>query len=180
MIPSRLFEIIEEQVAVKFTGKVNVLSNVSRQYLGHLLFLEGELVDVVFQTLSGAKAFYQIILKELQHKSFHFVIEPEIVQEQQKRLGFSLNFLSSKISDYVRIHQDTLKLRPPQNVRLMVDARYLFNHDDWQKSDYEVLKTLTEWSKVDDVFENCPLYEFEITNTLVKLRKMGALKILPM
>ena len=57
----KILPIIEEQIAVEFTGKVNILSNFNRQYLGHFVFKNGELVVKNGEVQTRKKATTQII-----------------------------------------------------------------------------------------------------------------------
>ena len=42
---SKVLGVVEEQIAVQFTGKVNILATFNRQFLGHILFKNGEKVE---------------------------------------------------------------------------------------------------------------------------------------
>ena len=80
---SKIISLIEEQLAVGFTGKLNVLSNYNRQYLGHILFKNGDLIQATFNKTDGKKALFQIILEEEVGHKFNLVLEPELVEEKE-------------------------------------------------------------------------------------------------
>jgi hypothetical protein len=67
----KILGIIEEQLAVQFTGKINILASFNRQYLGHILFKNGEIFEVLFNGHKSLKAFYQLIIKEYSLQSFY-------------------------------------------------------------------------------------------------------------
>jgi hypothetical protein len=81
---SRILAAIEEQIAVKFTGKVNILASYNRQFLGHVLFINGELIHVFFNKHMGLKAFYHLLIQEYSLQSFDYVVEPELVEEKDR------------------------------------------------------------------------------------------------
>lgn len=175
---SRVLNVIEEQVAVQFTGKVNVLSSYNRQFLGHILFKHGELIQVAFNGQKGLKAFYSIIIQEYSLQSFDYVVEPELVEEKERQIHYPFAVIKNKVGDEIRKHKESLKFRPPENIKILIDAEFLEDSLPVTPQEFEVLSTLTEWSSPNDLYQNCNLLDHEITLSLVSLRKKGALKIL--
>ena len=169
---------IEEQIAVQFTGKVNVLSTFNRQYLGHILFKDGNIFQVVFNGYKGLKAFYQLIIQEYSLQSFNYVVEPEVVEDKERQIHYPYAVIRNKMSDVIKQYRDSLKFRPPENVRILIDAEFLEDSLPVSPQEFDVLETLTEWSNPFDVYQHCPLLDHEITWALVSLRKKSALKII--
>jgi hypothetical protein len=85
---SKLLNVIEEQVAVQFTGKVNVLASFNRQFLGQIFFKNGEIFQVTYHGQKGLKAFYQILVDEYSLQSFEYVVEPELVDESERKIHY--------------------------------------------------------------------------------------------
>lgn len=173
----QLLNTIEEQIAVQFTGKVNVLSNFNRQYLGHLLFKNGEIYQVVFQAQKGLKAFYQLIIQEFSLQSFTYVVEPEVVEEKERQIHYPYAVIKNKMTDVIKQYRDSLKYRPPENVKILIDSDFMDDTLLVTPQEFDVLETLTEWSSPFDIYQHCPLLDHEITMALVSLRKKSALKI---
>lgn len=173
-----LVSIIEEQASLNFTGKINVLSKINRQFLGHILLKDGELIEVKYKNIFGIKAFYQIAIDEFILHAFQFVVEPEIVEISIRKIHFPFAVLKNKIGDVLKSYQQTAKLRPPQELKVVADVKFLEKTVDLDQNEFEVLRTLTEWSVVKDIYEKCNLLDHEITSSLVSLRKKGALKII--
>jgi hypothetical protein len=169
---------IEEQIAVQFTGKVNVLSTFNRQYLGHILFKNGEIYQVVFQNFKGLKAFYQLIIQEFSLQSFNYVVEPEVVEDKERQIHYPYAVMRNKMSDVIKQYRDSLKYRPPENVKILIDAEFLEDTLPVTPQEFEVLEILTEWSSPYDIYQHCQLLDHEITMALVSLRKKSALKII--
>ena len=173
----KIIPVIEEQVAVQFTGKLNILASFNRQYLGHILFKNGEIFQVVFQNYKGLKAFYQLIIQEFSLQSFTYVVEPEVVEEKERQIHYPYAIIKNKMSDVLKQYRDSLKFRPPENVKIVIDAEFMEDTLPVTPQEFEVLETLTEWNKPYDIYQHCQLLDHEITLALVSLRKKSALKI---
>lgn len=175
---SKLMNVIDEQMSVQFTGKVNVLATFNRQFLGHILFKDGEVIQVTFNGMSGMKAFYQLIIREYSLQSFDYVVEPELVDEKDRKIHYPFAVIRNKMDDVIRLYKESLKLRPPENVKILIDSEFMQDGLPVTSQEFDILVTLTEWSGPFDVYKNCQLLDHEITMGLVSLRKKGALKIL--
>lgn len=178
MFDSKLFGVLEEQASVKFTGKVNVLSNFNRQFLGHLLFRHGDVVAVVFQGHRGEKGLYHLLIQEHALQSFEYVVEPEVVDEGIQETALGINQLREKMSKSLELYQRSLKQKPPENVKIVIDPGFIEDSLPVTHQEFEVLCALTEWHHAHDIYQHCPLLDHEITCALVGLRKKNALKIL--
>jgi hypothetical protein len=175
---SKVLYVVEEQMAVQFTGKVNILASFNRQFLGHILFKNGEVIQVVFNGLKGLKAFYHLIIQEYSLQSFDYVVEPELVDEKERQIHYPFPVIRNKLTEVIKNYKESLKLRPPENIKILIDSEFLEDSLPVSPDEFEVLSTLTEWSTPSDVYLHCPLLDHEITQALVSLRKKGGLKIL--
>lgn len=173
----KILTVIEDQIAVRFTGKVNILSAFNRQYLGHILFLNGEILQVTYQQLQGLKAFYKVLIEEFSLASFEFIVEPEVVEEKERRIHYPFAVIKNKLAEVVKQYRDSLKFRPPENVKVLIDPDFLDDTLPVTPQEFQVLETLTEWNRAFDIYQHCDLLDHEITFALVGLRKKGALKI---
>ena len=175
---SKLLNVIEEQVAVQFTGKVNVLASFNRQFLGQIYFKNGDIIQVTFHQQKGLKAFYQILVDEYTLQSFEYVVEPELVDESERKIHYPYAVLKNKLGDVLKLYRESLKLRPPDNIKIILDAEFLEDSLEVTPQEYDVLMNLTDWNNPQDLYQHCELLDHEITLALVSLRKKGALKIL--
>lgn len=173
----KILPILEEQVAVEFTGKVNILSNFNRQYLGHFVFKDGELIQVYFQQMTGLKAFYHVILQEYSLKSFNYIVEPEIVDDKERKIHYPFGVIKNKMMEVIKKYSESLKYRPPENVKIHINPHFLNQDEQVTNQEFEVLKTIADWTRPYDIYQHCDLLDHEITWCLVGLRKKGALKI---
>jgi hypothetical protein len=175
---SKVLAVIEEQIAVQFTGKVNILASYNRQFLGHILFKHGEVIQVTFNGNSGLKAFYQLIIQEFSLQSFDCVVEPELVEENERQIHYPFSVIRNKLAEVLKLYRESLKLRPPGHVKILVNADFIDDTLPVTPQEFDVLSTLTEWNTTSDIYQHCQLLDHEITHALVSLRKKGALKIL--
>lgn len=175
---SKVMGVIEEQIAVRFTGKVNILASFNRQFLGHILFKDGDVIQVTFNANKGLKAFYQLIIQEYSLNSFDYVVEPELVNDDQRQIHYPFLVIKNRMSDVLKLYRESLKLRPPENVKILIDAEFIEDTLPVTPEEFDVLKTLTEWNNPFEIYQHCELLDHEITMALVSLRKKGALKII--
>jgi hypothetical protein len=174
----KIMSVIEEQLAVEFTGKVNILATYNRQYLGHVLFKNGEVIQVVFNGHRGLKAFYQLIIQEYSLQSFDYIVEPEVVDEKERQIHYPFAVIKNKMNGVLKLYRESIKLRPPDNVKILIDSEFFYDTLPVGPQEFEVLSTLTEWNNAFDIYNRCALLDHEITGALVSLRKKGALRII--
>ncbi len=174
----QIFQVLDEQIVVGFTGKVNILSKTNRQYLGHLLLKNGEVIQAYYRSVSGLKAFYNIVISDYELEPIVFVVEPETVEEKQRGIHFPYTVLKARTQDVLSKYHSTIKLRPSGNLKLLVKADFLADKAEVTPEEFEVMSTLSDWNLVKDIYQNCNLVDYEITLALVGLRKKGALKVI--
>jgi hypothetical protein len=175
---SKVLGVLEEQIVVGFTGKVNILATYNRQFLGHILFKNGEILQVLFDGQGGLKAFYRLIIQEHLLKSFDYVVEPEVVEDKERQIHYPYAVIKNKLQDVIQKHQEYSKHRPPDNIKIIIDGAFLKETTPVTPQEFTVLETLTEWSNPYEIYQNCDLMDYEITGALISLRKKGALKTL--
>ena len=159
----KIVHAIEEQISVQFTGKVNILSQFNRQYMGHLLFKNGEILQVIFQGHKGLKAFYQLVIQEYSLNSFAYIVEPEVVEDNERHIHYPYAVLKSKMAEVMKLYRESIKMRPPENVKIIIDSEFIGDSIPVTPNEFEVLVTLTEWNTPYDIYQQCPLLDHEIT-----------------
>ncbi len=175
---SRVLSVIDEQLAVEFTGKVNILSSLNHQFLGHILFIGGDVIQVIFLKHRGIRAFCELFIQEYALQSFDYVVEPELVEEKERQIHYPYSILKQRLLGVVQMHREALKFRPPENIKIILDSEFLQDTLPITAREFDVLKTLAEWNSPSDLYQHCELMEHEITHALISLRKKGALKVL--
>ena len=169
---------IEEQTTFGFTGRLNILNRTTGQYLGIVLIADGLIVDCKYGGLKGEKALYLALFDDMDHTPLKFIVEPEVVLDEHR--GFSLTFEDFKVTSqklYLK-HRESKELRPPMDLKLILNGDFISIGDDVTAAEFKLMNVLTEYSLVEDIYNNCDLYDFEITAGLVSLRKKKAIKVI--
>lgn len=168
---------IEEQTTFGFTGRVNILNRISGQYLGIVLLADGTIVDCNYSGLKGEKALFLALFDDMDHTPLKFIVEPEVVPEEHKNFCLSFEDFKNKSQKLYLKHRESKALKPSMDLRLMLNGDFISIGDDVSDIEFKLMNVLTEYSLVSDIYNNCDLYDFEITQALVSLRKKKAIKV---
>lgn len=172
-----LFDSLDEQTSVRFTGRLNVLDRLSRQLIGLVILKDGEILRCDYRGVFGLKAFYNMAIESAQLVLQDFVVEPEIIGTDLREIHFDYPVLKARAKQAIERFMQHSAHRPPDALRLMVRPDFISTKQDpISDTEFRVLCSLTEWSKVEDLYRNCPLQDYEITEALVNLRKKEAIK----
>lgn len=172
-----LLSTLEEQAIFGFTGKVNLIKSDNRQFLGDVTQKDGLVVDAQYKGLGGKKALYTALIDDVDAGGMSYIVEPELVEETQIIFEVSVDELKDQARAKFEHYQRSQKLRPPDEIRLLVDPDFIIEGVDVTSDEFEVLAGLSEYNKVGDIYKNVNLLEYEITNALVSLRMKKALKV---
>lgn len=173
-----LFEVLDEQVVVAFTGRINVLDQSSREFLGAVYLKNGEVIETKYAGASGEKSFYRLVTHDFNPTyNYRYIVEPELVSEIRK-IHYPYSVLKRRASKIVEELQKSISLRPPNNLKLIINSEILTNDTKITETEFRLLSTISDYSEVEKIYENSSLLDFEITNSLVSLRKKRALKVI--
>ena len=180
-----LLDLLLEQTNFNFTGKINILKGKSNQFVGAIYQLEGQVVRFDYKALKGKKALFQLVV-DIENEDpgrtqndgvYKFVPEPEIVEGNDIEFRFAPQDIGEIIEKASLYAKDEGKLRPPGHLRLLINPDFAIQGDIVGQVEYDLLVLLTEYSKVEDLYSHSELLDFEITSSLVSLRKKGAIKV---
>lgn len=175
---TNLIEILKEQASFGFTGKINLLSKGSGQFLGVIYQDEGFIVGAQIRDLKGKKALLKMIFDDIEsNEEFKFIVEPEVVESEVMTIKLSVDELKKEAQAHFQEYLTAKKLRPAAHLKLVVDAQIIMDTTDLTAQEFDVLAVITEWCKVSDIYKYTKLMEFEITHALVSLRKKRAIKV---
>ena len=169
---------LEDQIAVGFTGRINVLNRSNKQYLGQVLLLEGSLLHIEFQKLKGEKAFYTIYLKEHENALFSYVVEPELVDGIERSVHFPYSSLKQRLQKIVEDYEIGKQQKPPENLKILINPAFIKEGEQVTHQEYDLLATISDYSLISDIYKNANLLDYEVTMSLVSLRKKGAFKVI--
>lgn len=172
-----VFNSLDEQTAVRFTGRLNILERISRQMVGLIILKDGEIYRCDFRGSYGLKAFFNITIECAQLIQLDFIVEPEIISDDSREIYLSYEDLKTQSVEAIDKYVQSSTQKPPLSLRLMIRSDFLSpDREELSDTEFRVLCTLTEWSKVEDIYRNCPLQDYEITEALVDLRRKEAIK----
>lgn len=173
-----LLGLIEEQMAVHFDGKINTLQTSNRQLLGSIYIREGALIRVDYKNQGGLKALFNIYIDTLADDLISLVVEPEIVDHVDKNIHHPFKMVTNKLSQFMTEYEAHKKLKPPADVKLMIQPGFIEKGDKISENEFAVLATMSDYNKTEEIYKNCTLLEYEVTKALISLRQKGALKVI--
>lgn len=173
-----LIEVLREQTSFGFTGKVNVLSGDSGQFLGVVYQQEGFVVGASFANLKNKKALVKMIFDDVEsNHHFKFIVEPEVLSDEQVTMKLTVEEVKKEIQAHYQEYQETKKFKPNPEIRLVINPEIIVAKDELTPTEFDVLATISEWAKVADIYKYSKLLDYEITKALVTLRKKKAIKV---
>lgn len=174
-----LISAIEDNASFGFTGKINILLKDTGQFKGVIYQRDGRIVQAEFEGQTGKKALIKsVVANQSQDNKYKFVLEPEVIEEGMVAFSLDLEQLYEEVSEYLKNLNKIKSLKPPGNLKLMPRGEFIINGAEVTKSEFELLKLMTEYSTVNDIYEHCKLEDLEITLSIVALRKKGAIKVI--
>ncbi len=174
-----LLNILDEQSSMGFTGKVNVLLKSNSQSYAVVLMLDGKLINCLAANKSGEKALLDLTFRDVSRSNeFNIVVEPEVVTAEEGAFTWSVNLLKQRARTLYENYLGNQKLKPPQSLKLLINSAFVIDGDDVDSHEFDVLSTISDYSRVQEIYDNCSLLEYEITQALVSLRRKGAIKVL--
>jgi hypothetical protein len=173
-----LFDLLEEQKLVQFTGKINVLDKRNKQLLGILFIKNGELFSVGYKKKQSLKAFFTLISDLYVLFPIEFMVEPEVLGTIQKNIPFPLSVLKNKTKEVISQLKVHAANQPPLHLKIFIKPEFIEGKQPVTGEEFQVLCAISDWNKVSDIYDNCALLDYEITNALVTLRQKKALKVI--
>lgn len=173
-----LLAILNEQAAFGFSGRINILLKENDQLFGVIFQYEGKIIGAISGNQRGRKILFSLIFHDVDSiDKYKLVVEPEIIGPSSFMFDLSYDEVKAaaekKIPEFLRAK----KLRPPANLKLLINPEIIYNETEITPEEFSVLETLTEYSGVNEVYQASKLLEYEVTNALVSLRKKMAIKV---
>ena len=173
-----IFEDFDEQALVCFTGKLNILSLPTNQFLGEIIFYEGEIINAKMGAVEGLKALVNLCLEREKENGNKLVVEPELIDSIVNKINTPLGDLKRRLAELCERYIETAKQRPPSRVKLVARAEVIESKIDISPSEFSLLCTLSDYSLVDDVYQHNEMFDYEITEALGSLRQKEILKVI--
>ena len=177
MKQEHLIYILDEQVSVGFTGKINIQNRVNKQHFGSVTLVDGDLVDCKYKESNGIKGFFNLCVDEFDNIGLSYIIEPEVIESKKNTIHYPYSVLKRKIADTVEKYRESRKDKPPKDLKIYILPDFLANGEKVSGNEFDLMGTISDYNRIQDIYEKSHLLEFEITNALVSLRKKKALKV---
>ncbi len=170
--------LLEQQSLYRFTGRINLLWGSMRKMEGYLLMKEGNPQFFLFQQDKGIRGLLKFLLQGDSLKDFSFVMEPEIFNEKIKNIEESLKEIKDLFTQAQIQHLQYKAERPPDHLFLKIKPAFVSGKEEILPPEFDLLCILSDSSMVKEIYQQSPYFEFEVTKTLISLRKKGALVVL--
>ncbi len=172
-----LIKTISDQVHLGFTGRINILTKDSGKYLGRVVLREGIIVFSQFKETMGKPSLYHCLIEDLEENHLKFAVEPEVVGDNEVIFRLEYGEFVDTGQKIYQAYKSSKKFRPPGHIRLIVDPEFVAKGQPVTYVEFELLSTISDFSRVSDIFNESKLLEYQISNALVSLRRKGALKV---
>ena len=173
----KIFTFLDDQSVVGFTGYINFLDPSNSQIIGTIFFMNGHILGSKYGSFSSHKGLINLLIK-LTESEYRVVLEPGIIGKTDRKLNLSVKALKKDFESVFAEYLKSKDLKPPKDLTLVVNPQYLKDQKTLTVPEFNLLTTIVDYSKVEDVYKNSQLIDFEITNILVNLRKKEAIKVL--
>lgn len=173
----KLVETILENMTISFSGRINVLSEQSKQFIGSVVLSEGQLVDARFGKMSGKKALATLLMKERSSISMSLVSEPELVSEVEFSFNMDEQGFFKFKNDYFEQYELLSKLRPAKNLVLGLNSKKLDIYTPLTDLEFDAMKLVVSCKNVEEMYDTTQMLEFDVTKSLISLRKKGIILV---
>jgi hypothetical protein len=174
---NNLFEILEEQASISFTGKIKFIQN-DIEEIAQAYFKDGQVIHLAYNDLFGERAFLNIAMLYADNEDIRTIFEPTRLVQVSKNLHHPYSVHKRRICSLVELSLNNKQFRPPLNKKIMINPIFIHQGDDLEAIEYHVLQVISDYNLVEDIYHHANLADFEITNCLISLRKKKALKVL--
>ena len=173
-----IFKIIEDQALVGFTGKINLQVKSNSAHVGSIYFLDGKIINAALSEMDSYKSFINLCIESNVNKNIKFVVEPELLTLINKKIDIPFSVLKKKILSVYDEYIKAKKNKPPMNLKILTKTKFLNSNEEVTAQEFKLLCSLSDYSSVKDIYTYSDLLEYEITNTLMSLRKKNAIKLI--
>lgn len=171
-----LLNVIEKNCSVSFSGKINLLSENDKRFLGSIYLSDGKIVNATFGITEGENGLFSTVYKS--HTSdCKVVTEPELIISSMHAFSMSYDDLIS----FLNIEKENLsqmkKLIPPNDLHILIRPEFVTGTEELTNKEFQLLSTISDFSKVEDIYRYSLFLPSITTSVLVALRKKSALKV---
>ncbi len=173
-----LIELIEENFTFGFTGRINILYSKNNQYLGAVFLKDGVIVSAEYKDDIGSKALFNIVYDAQKQSKFHFISEPEIISDSHSHCSYDRSGFYDAMKHFIGEIEKSKKLRPPDDLTLAINRDFIIKGEDVTSDEFDILSLISDYGKVLELYKHSKLYDYQITNILISLRRKKAVRVI--
>jgi len=107
-----------------------------------------------------------------------FAVEPEVVGDNEVIFSLEYQEFVDTGQKIFQAYKSSKRFRPPEHLKLVLDPDFVAKGQPVSYVEFELMGTISDFSRVSDIFNESKLLEYQINNALVSLRQKGALKVI--
>ncbi|MCK5883592.1 MAG: hypothetical protein KAG61_07885 [Bacteriovoracaceae bacterium] len=168
---------IDEQRSSRFSGKINVLKKENGQFLAAVFLVDGRVVGGSYQQRTGENALFSMLCDGL-GQGMRYIVEPEVISDRDQLICLTAGEIQKELR-LISAELPRLKGQiPPLQLHLLICSAFIIEGAELGLNQFDILTTISDYSKVEDIYRFSPYHVGSTTRALVSLRKMGALKVI--
>lgn len=171
-----ILNIVREQASFNFTGKVNLLLKENGRFVGSIFLKDGIIVNCFLGQFEGYDALICLIHYDfLEGHICKYIVEPEIIDEFNQCFRVNIDTIPKIWATFKQEYESCLKLKPSLNLKIRVKPSFLEKNIQINNNEIYILKLISDYPLIDDVYKNSNIPEYLVTICLVNLRKKDSL-----
>jgi hypothetical protein len=171
-------KIIQQQVEIVFSGKINLLLSHNKQLWGIFYIYRGEIVNVSYGPLVADQALFNLLYDySFFVRKLDYVVEAELVSEKQRVWRLTFSQFAEKIYCFGQEISQLHRFRPPDYVFLSVVPTTPSLGNLINKQQRHVMQAIQSYPRVGELYKKSGLLSGDLTKALVSLRRMGIIQV---
>lgn len=170
-------ELIKDQAALAYTGRINILSSNDKQYRGHICMQSGAICYAQFDGECGLDQLYFVISQDLYLSPFSFISEPEMIDKKYHLFSKSIPEIINESREYYKSFLQAHQRPPPDNLKLAIDTDCLFRTKALGPIEFDLLTIVLNFPKFSDIINHSKLGKIRCIMALIKLRERKILRV---
>lgn len=163
------------EVEQKFSGRLRLLHPTDNRDLGLVEIQQGKITNCKFIKRNGYNALLSASMAYLD-APFKIIVEPETAFGEIE-IKIKTETLLTKVIKASAYYDKKRKLRPPMNLKMSVNPKFLITGDPIHNHEFDLLCAISDLGRAKEIYTQSPLFDHEITLGLIKLREKKAIKV---
>ena len=173
----KLIDTVLENMMISFSGRVNILDSESKQFIGSLTQIEGNIINATLGKSSGKKALASLLMQDHCDEDFLVVTEPELVSASERSFNMDEKAFFKFKNDYLEQYELLNRLKPADNLHFGINSEKIDIYTPLSHEEFNVIKLVLESQLSKDIYNSSNLLEFDVTKALISLRKKGIILV---